>query len=198
MPPPQEAIDSLGLKVRATFIPLSKSRNAGGDPAFPTLNWSVTLVQQLPPRGDSVAHHDVLTTDYSAGCAHCPAYRRKPPLSWDRPLRDWQPLACAWECENGHAAAYYSFSHAFTKDVGRREYKGAILPSDLDVIYSLVQDADVLDAGGFAEWCGNYGYDSDSIKAKTVYDSCLEIALKLRSAVGDAGIETLREAFQDY
>lgn len=42
------------------------------------------------------------------------------------------------------------------------------------------------------------GYDPDSRKAEAIYKACLEIALKLRNALGEDGLAKLREAAQDY
>jgi hypothetical protein len=71
-------------------------------------------------------------------------------------------------------------------------------PSAADVLYSLALDASVLDSATFEEWASELGYDPDSRSAEKIYRACLEIALKLRAAIGDAGLEQLREAFQDY
>lgn len=35
-------------------------------------------------------------------------------------------------------------------------------------------------------------------KGETIYRACLEIALKLRAAIGEAGLAALQNAFQDY
>ncbi len=59
-----QAIEKAGLSVKSTFVPFSQSRNK--DEKQPSLNWKVTLVHN---------GKDVITTDYMAGCAHCPAYQ---------------------------------------------------------------------------------------------------------------------------
>lgn len=73
-----------------------------------------------------------------------------------------------------------------------------ILPDSLDVLHSLISDSDVLDAGGFESWASDFGYDADSRKAESIYRACLDIALKLRAGIGEAGLATLREAAIDY
>lgn len=37
----------------------------------------------------------------------------------------------------------------------------------------------------FQDWCLDFGYDTDSIKAKSTYESCLDNAFKLKKALGD-------------
>jgi hypothetical protein len=57
-------------------------------------------------------------------------------------------------------------------------------PTFNDVIYSLRSDTysgDML----FKEWCGEYGYDDDSIKALDVYDKCRANYRKLKDLFGD-------------
>ena len=175
-------LEDLKLTVDAQFIPFSQSRNKAEK--HPSLNWIVTVKRD---------GRDVLSTDYMSGMGHCPAYNRKVPTAWGRPARMWQPMACAAECENGHDLGIFTSWRGF-----RHEKSKPILPDAVDVFYSLVADAGVLDAGGFEEWAAEYGYDTDSRDAEAIYRACLEIALKLRSAIGAAGLEKLQEAFQDY
>jgi hypothetical protein len=60
------------------------------------------------------------------------------------------------------------------------------------------RDSEVIDHPNFESWASEIGYDADSRKAESIYRACLEIALKLRSALGDRGLKELREACQDY
>ena len=165
----------LGLTLKSTFIPFSQSRNKVE--RIPSLNWRVTVERN---------GREVLTTDYSAGMGHCPSYKQGA-----RQTLDYMS-AINHECETGKTA--------------RRKWSGSstifsgadIAPKTEDVFYSLVMDSDVMDAGGFEYWAANYGFDADSRKAEATYRACLDIALKLRAAIGDEGLSRLREAFQDY
>lgn len=213
------AIESLGLSIRSVFIPFSQSRNK--DSGWQSLNWRVTLVRN---------GRDVITTDYSAGAAHCPAAAKRAPTSFramDRALPPGQVFPgtssryrrpteserlsdylAAWraaECESGFAMEHSPFlSDADlkirrTRQPGEQSSKATpILPDVADVLYSLVSDSRVLDSGGFEEWASDCGYDADSRSAEVTYRACLEIALKLRAAIGEAGLETLQTAFEDY
>lgn len=113
---------------------------------------------------------DVLTTDYGVGCGRCPSYK------------GYVTQDVVDECETGRA----------------RVRRKPILPNTVDVIASLVLDADVLNYPTFEEWAQSFGYDDDSRKAEATYRACLSHALALRGAVGDVGLRTLQEAFQDY
>jgi hypothetical protein len=186
-----QAIQDLGLTVDSVFVPWSKSRNAkqptkdryavvGRDtrvthPEDRSLNWQVTLKQD---------GRKVITTDYSAGIAHCPSYQAH------------KPGTCRW---TNDAVADLITETETGKTARKHGLTGApILPSSADVVYSLVSDASVLDNSGFDQWCGDYGYDPDSRKAETIYRACLDIALALRAAIGDSGLTRLRDAAQDY
>lgn len=71
-----------------------------------------------------------------------------------------------------------------------------VIPPKLeDVLYSLTMDASCVDQG-FDGWCDDYGYDTDSIKARETYDACVEGFFKLRRLGLD--LEELQEHFQDY
>ena len=173
-------ISELGLTVESVFVPFSQSRNKGEK--LPSLNWRITVKKD---------GRDVLTTDYSAGCAHAPSYKQSG--FGRRTLADQaRDDQVAWECENGRKFGQFD-------SVNRPATRPAELqPDTVDVLYSLAMDSDVLDAGGFESWAADLGYDTDSRKAEGIYRACLDIALKLRSALGDDGLRRLRDSFQDY
>lgn len=175
-------IAQLGLTVTAKFVPFSQSRNK--DEKHKSLNWIVTIQRN---------GRDVLTTDYMAGAGHCPSYGKKPPAAWDRPDRFWPELVAKFETESGFQTRPYTTWGGFSADKAK-----PIMPDAVDVLYSLTSDSSVLDAGGFEEWASEFGYDTDSRHAESIYRACLEIALKLRAAIGDSGMGLLRDAFQDY
>lgn len=168
----EQAASELGLTMGAKFIPWSNSRNAGEKQ--PSLNWSVTIKR---------AGRDVLTTDYMAGCGHCPSYKQGNSNAC-------RAMAVNAECETGFAHSIESMSPKKTNK--------PILPDLADVLHSLASDASVIDCGSFEEWASEFDYDTDSRKAEAAYRACLEIALKLRAAIGDDGLTKLREACQDY
>lgn len=167
-----------GVTMTVEFVPLSQSRNKAEN--YPTLNWEVTL-----RRND----RDIITTDYSVGCAHCPAYK----LSVHKCGGQNSILrheAIRMECENGKAIQMCGETPRLTTK--------PISPDLADVLYSLSMDANVLDSGSFENWASKFGYDTDSRKAESIYRACLDIALKMRAALGDSALQELRDACQDY
>jgi hypothetical protein len=56
-----------------------------------------------------------------------------------------------------------------------------IRPKIAEVLHSLFLDASASDYN-FSDWCEEYGYSDDSIKALNTYKQCLEIATNLRKA----------------
>ena len=160
-----------GLTVHTEFVPFSKSRNK--DNKEPSLNWRVTLM-----------HNDrhVMTTDYSAGCGHCPAY--------DNPIHGRpqfmsiaRDAAIRRECESGY------------EDRTRKQ----IPPIDAaNVVYSVVIDASALYYASFEDWACEYGYDIDSRKGEAIYRECLATGFRLQAALGASALEALREDFQDF
>lgn len=172
-------VDAMGLTLSATFVPFSQSRNK--DEKHPSLNWRVTLKLQ---------GKDVLTADYTQGSAHCPAH--KSPIKHSTGKRDDYLTNCAIarECETGKRARAVGNGGYFTES-------GRISPPELvDVLHCFLTDASVLDCRDFADWAGDMGMDTDSIKARNTYDACVADALKLRGAIGEQGLRDLRDLFE--
>jgi hypothetical protein len=166
----EAAMAALGLTVEPVFVPWSASRNA--KEKMPSLNWKVAIRHN---------GRDILTTDYMSGCGHCAAY--KAPVSLLGNANSiMRHEAITAECNSGRV--YNS---------GKKHS-----PDSADVLYSLVSDAGAIDHPTFESWADEFGYDSDSRHAETIYRTCLDIALKLRAAIGDGGLQTLRDAFQDF
>ncbi len=195
---------ALGLTISAEFVPFSQSRNAKpreDGKVWRSLNWRVTLLK-WPTHSDGNGK-PILTTDYGAGEAHCPAHKNpqrfapgQGSANVDKRANDQRII---WECEHGMRAGHCSDSAVGNGwHVSAMKPVRKIEPDACDVIASLVMDSDVLDAGTFEEWAGDLGYDADSRKAEATYRACLEIALKLRNGIGEAGLQRLRDACQDY
>lgn len=162
----------LGLTVSAVFVPFSRSRNYKPNAKLSdrSLNWTVTIQHN---------GRDVLTTDYGAGIAHCPSYHynAKPTLDY----------AAAIEAETETGKARTS-AHRIK----------LLTPDTRDVLASLAMDAGAIDFASFEDWASDYGYDTDSRKAESVYRACLATALALRAALGDAGLSELRDAASEH
>lgn len=178
---------ALGLTMRAEFVPFSQSRNAkprnGQDKPWQSLNWTVTLARD---------GRDFLTTDYGQGIGHAPASKGSV-RSYGGAGSMLRAAALEIEMEQGRRA------EPSVLGAGGFRAGKPLPPPDLSaVLYSLVSDASVLDEGGFEQWAASLGYDSDSRAAEAIYRACLEIGLKLRAAIGDAGITALRDAMEDY
>jgi len=170
-----DCADALGLTMTAEFVPWSQSRNKGEK--SPSLNWEVTLYKVTHANGHGRPEHKryILTTDYMAGCGHCPSYTQSK-QSVD------QANAVRRECETGRALG-----------VGKK-----LLPDLADVLASLSSDAYVIDCPTYEEWASETGMDPDSRKGEAIYRQCLETALKIRAAIGEDGLRQLAEACQDY
>lgn len=177
-------IAQLGLTVSAEFVPFSRSRNAKEGSAFgESLNWKVTLLRNGQP---------ILTTDYSAGVGHCPASKNPPKFASGKVDKYLQRKRIADEIENGKVSKLTEHGSRFA--LGGE----AILPDPTDVIYSMVQDYDVLNYRDFADWAESVGYNADSISDKAIYDQCMSIALNINAALPADEAQKLRDAAMDY
>jgi hypothetical protein len=184
----QAEIKRLGLSITAEFVPFSKSRNAREK--HRNLNWKVTFHRKDTDAPWLTGPRTILTTDYMAGEAHCPAYKLTTAIAGgaNSLLRR---EAIELETETGFQARVTGSGYVLTTSQ-------RIEPDPTDVIWSLVQDADVLNYSSFEQWAQEFGYDPDSRSAEKIYRLCLEHALALRNAVGEDGLAALIEAGQDY
>ena len=73
----------------------------------------------------------------------------------------------------------------------------AVAPCAADVIYSLLSDSEAGDMA-FSDWCENFGYSNDSIKALNTYRACEEIGRSLRKVFSAKQVAELREVLSDY
>lgn len=97
---------------------------------------------------------------YSKGSGHCHAYRN--PVRFPDGRKDEYATkeAIRHECETG---------------------KKATPPSLEEVCYSLFMDAY---DGDFEDWCSEYGYSDDSIRAKALYEECCRTHRTLQRMFG--------------
>lgn len=89
---------------------------------------------------------------------------------------------------------------AFQRRSMDREYQlkaKPFAPNIAVLINSLLLDCSAC-GQSFAEWCGDFGYDNDSIKARETYDGCQKNGDKLKAIFSYAQIEKLLELLQDY
>jgi hypothetical protein len=184
-----EVIDSLGLTMEAKFVPYSRSRHAKPSPKLDDLhlNWEVTIKHK---------GQEVLTTDYSAGIAHSPAYKdpKSRIQSGSGGFSQWGFDRVRWECENGLETRSDEGDGGIF--YGMRWKR--IMPDIAHVLACLLMDAEAIDYPTFEEWANNMGYNADSRKAEAIYRECVEHGLKLRAGVGEDGLKRLKGAFQDY
>ncbi len=167
-----------GITFAATFEPLSLALARGRDfgDGRPCINWRVVI-------GNGRAS---AMFDYSQGVGHLPDMRKiGDPLTTSEKLERERNA-----CETGKAATWRSA-------LGWRSFVALQPPTTAEVLQCLCSDAEVLDAGGFEAWADGYGMDTDSIKARTCYDACVESAVKLRSVLGAAHVEAIRNIVSD-
>ena len=84
-----------------------------------------------------------------------------------------------------------------TAEVWSCDIPKPVKPSNADILHSLTMDATAADEN-FSDWCENFGYSDDSLKALNTYKQFLEIATALRKHFDRATLEAIREAVADH
>ena len=138
----------------------------------------------------------VLETEYSQGIGHIPNYNAGPEQS------GWKKQYAKTCCQTGkyQTGPLPRFSNGrvdwwkLSNGIIYHPKKPLPPPKLKDVMYCLVMDSDALEYT-FSDWCHEFGYDDDSMKAKKIYDTCIEQAIKLKQYVN---LEKAREYYEDY
>lgn len=65
-----------------------------------------------------------------------------------------------------------------------------------DVLYSLLLDSTAIEYS-FDEWCGEFGYDTDSRKAEKLYKECLKVSEKFHKLLGEE-YEYFQQKYENY
>ena len=84
--------------------------------------------------------------------------------------------------------------------IGHRHKLGRIMLPKVDsVLHSLIMDSMSCEES-FIDWCANYGYDDDSIKAKGIYEACIENAKKLKELFKNREmcLDNIKELLEDF
>lgn len=171
------------ITMTTRFVPYSQSRTAlrhieEGKTGPRNLNWEVTLYAD---------GRKIWSGDYAAGQGHCPSYV-------SNPTREQQKLIDA-ECEHG----FECYVGTYDGERGPIAVRAKpIQPRIADVLASLSLDAQAADYPDFDVWAGDYGYSSDSRRAHDIWRKCLDVAVALRSGLGDLAVRELAEASADY
>lgn len=72
-----------------------------------------------------------------------------------------------------------------------------VRPPAAGVLYSLLLDSSAAGVS-FGEWCGDFGYDTDSRKALGIYEACQQNGDMLKKIFNPEQLKTLSELLQDY
>ena len=84
----------------------------------------------------------------------------------------------------------WSITLKYNKKRSQFRYYGGGLsntPTASDLIYSVATDSNTLNES-FNEWCMENGYDTDSIKALSIYKACQTNANRLKKLISDENL----------
>lgn len=102
-----------------------------------------------------------------------------------------------YKCGLGHSKKVNFHSNSDYWSNKERKYLVPVKPKNSDIMYSLLLDSD---AGNysFQDFCDNFGYSSDSIKALNIYQLCEKTSKNLRKVFTNEQLQQMQIALQDY
>lgn len=96
-------------------------------------------------------------------------------LDWDK-QDEWQQKSNGYNCTLRYKGRQYTFDF----------WQGSAIteePTAAGCLECLLSDASVSD--DFEDFCGEFGYDTDSRKAERTHKACLKVREKLERLLGD-------------
>lgn len=175
-----------GLTITSIFVPFSVSRNR--NEKHKSLNYLVSIKSKTY----------TLTTDYTKGSGHIKIISKKNNCAHysaiNRDINILKNKAC--EIGNYPNEVLQGYSYQVERQNGKS--LPFPIPTIDEVLYSLQCDSDVSNYSCFAEWADTYGYDSDSISAKNIYEACQNIASQFNKILTTKQREELSKLLQDY
>jgi len=110
---------------------------------------------------------------------------------------NWQDMTYQWQAKFKTEGGFFTVDY-FTGQ-GLVEKRGERIipkkPTVKDVIYALYGDSRACNQS-FNDWCSDFGYDSDSLKALNTYQACCESGVRLRKL--GLSVDYLEKEFSDY
>jgi|SRR5882672_3289550 len=86
-----------------------------------------------------------------------------------------------WSCKFRRAGSARVMTVIFSMGSGHH----GKAPTACDVLDCLASDATGCDGRSFEDWCGDYGYDTDSRKAERTWKATVRQSAKLQQFLGD-------------
>jgi hypothetical protein len=120
--------------------------------------------------------------------------------------KDGKPWHCyAWlvtltnrnVCGTAETLPYYCGLAHVTKPKHSYVQPRPVPPTSADVLYCLLADSAAADQS-FGDWCADYGYDDDSMRALETYKACCNSAKQLRRIFTREQIAELHTLLEDY
>jgi hypothetical protein len=88
---------------------------------------------------------------------------------------------------------FYTGSGLVTKKCGIVE---PIRPTAADILFSLLLDASAAHEN-FSDWCANYGYSDDSLKALRLYQESIKTAQRLRTLFSAEQLAEIKDMVEE-
>ena len=163
------------LNLTAHISPPMPAVEDQGEKPWPHIAYHVQIVDKAGR---------TFSTDYHLGVGH---------VKWARSAgmpSDVSPIV-ETRISRPHAEFKDKFAEARAAAWLARAQKFAPVP--WEVLAACCEDGQSANQASFAEWAGNYSYNADSIKAKTIYDKCNEVYHQVKALIGAENVAKFAE-----
>lgn len=104
----------------------------------------------------------------------------------------WNSIKDTYEVSANRFIKNLMDNHVLNVDLDNIKAKDMTKPREYDILACISGDAYAMELT-FEEFCSEYGYDTDSIKAKSTYDATCDLSRKIHRIWNTQEIEQLQE-----
>jgi len=171
-----------------SLIVCSGPRGGVRDNDWPCIAYTLQLQKDGKP---------IWTGEYRLGVGHVePQKYRDHTFNRVRLTREEEQLVWTWQTK---PHSQFVNKQLWAGAAAKLAQLQKVTPKLEDVAHSLLLDGSAyFDGNTFENWCADFGYSDDSIKAKETFEACDKIGRELSRALSREQVESLREWASNY
>lgn len=134
-----------------------------------------------------------LSTEYRLGVGHV-----KIPKGEPHDCRLSQNEVSALYALQNNSNVQFKDKSLHARLAAKLAFKQKVAPQPFEVLAAICDDGQGAHAESFDNWCANFGSDPDSIKAKRIYETCVELYHQCAGLIGAKNVAKFAELHSQF